>query len=150
MPNPSARGIVETMGKGGSQKSAVKITETQHDNGRKVGQDPHREEADVCNGGVVYGRRRGVCNHEHCRVERCLLGRHHQLRQLGEARCLGRAGGSAEKPVGLVWFGLASGGARSRATVITEKKIFPGDREDVRTAAIEHALTLLLGEIVRF
>jgi PncC family amidohydrolase len=59
----------------------------------------------------------------------------------------GPGGGSAEKPVGLVWFGLASGGARSRATVMTEKKIFPGDREAVRTAAIEHALTLLLGEI---
>ena len=59
----------------------------------------------------------------------------------------GPGGGSAEKPVGLVWFGLASGGARSRATIITEKQIFPGDREAVRTAAIEHALTLLLCEI---
>jgi PncC family amidohydrolase len=56
----------------------------------------------------------------------------------------GPGGGSAEKPVGLVWFGLASGGARSRATVITEKKVFPGDREAVRAAAIEHALGLLL------
>ena len=56
----------------------------------------------------------------------------------------GPGGGTAEKPVGLVWFGLASGGARSRATVITEKKVFPGDREAVRTAAIEHALNLLL------
>ena len=56
----------------------------------------------------------------------------------------GPGGGSAEKPVGLVWFGLASGGARSRATVITEKKVFSGDRETVRTAAIEHALGLLL------
>ena len=56
----------------------------------------------------------------------------------------GPGGGTAEKPVGLVWFGLASGGSRSRATVITEKKVFPGDREAVRTAAIEHALNLLL------
>ena len=56
----------------------------------------------------------------------------------------GPGGGSAEKPVGLVWFGLASGGSRSRATVITEKKVFPGDREAVRSAAIEHALQLLL------
>ena len=56
----------------------------------------------------------------------------------------GPGGGTAEKPVGLVWFGLASGGSRSRATVITEKKVFPGDREAVRTAAIEHALHLLL------
>ena len=29
----------------------------------------------------------------------------------------GPGGGSAEKPVGLVWFGLASGGSRSRATL---------------------------------
>ena len=56
----------------------------------------------------------------------------------------GPGGGSAEKPVGLVWFGLASGGSRSRATVITEKKVFPGDRESVRAAAIEHALGILL------
>ena len=54
----------------------------------------------------------------------------------------GPGGGSAEKPVGLVWFGLAS-----KASTSTEKEIFPGDREAVRTAAIEHALTLLLGEI---
>ena len=59
----------------------------------------------------------------------------------------GPGGGSAEKPVGLVWFGLASGGSRSRATVITEKKVFPGDRETVRSSAIEHALQLLLAAV---
>ena len=51
----------------------------------------------------------------------------------------GPGGGSAEKPVGLVWFGLAS-----RAGAITEKKVFPGDREAVRAAAMEHAMELLL------
>ena len=51
----------------------------------------------------------------------------------------GPGGGSAEKPVGLVWFGLAS-----QAGTATEKKIFPGDREAVRRAAIEHAIGLLL------
>ena len=51
----------------------------------------------------------------------------------------GPGGGSAEKPVGLVWFGLAS-----KAGTITEKKVFLGDREAVRAAAIEHALQLLL------
>ena len=56
----------------------------------------------------------------------------------------GPGGGSPEKPVGLVWFGLAS-----KSGTTTEKKIFPGDREAVRTAAIEHALTLLFGEAVR-
>lgn len=51
----------------------------------------------------------------------------------------GPGGGSAEKPVGLVWFGLSS--ARG---VATERKVFAGDRESVRAAAVEHALRLLL------
>ena len=51
----------------------------------------------------------------------------------------GPGGGTAEKPVGLVWFGLAS-----QAGTATEKKIFPGDREAVRRAALEHAVGLLL------
>jgi PncC family amidohydrolase len=51
----------------------------------------------------------------------------------------GPGGGSAEKPVGLVWFGLSS----ARGT-ITEKMVFPGDREAVRASAVEHALQFLL------
>ena len=51
----------------------------------------------------------------------------------------GPDGGTAEKPVGLVWFGLSS----ARGTT-TEKEVFPGDRDMVRSAAIEHALQLLL------
>jgi len=60
----------------------------------------------------------------------------------------GPGGGSVEKPVGLVWFGLAS-----PLGTTTEKKIFSGDRETVRKAAIEHALHLLLkrsGEVRGF
>ena len=44
----------------------------------------------------------------------------------------GPGGGSAEKPVGLVWFGVAS-----KTGTITDKKVFPGERESVRAAAIE-------------
>jgi PncC family amidohydrolase len=51
----------------------------------------------------------------------------------------GPDGGTAEKPVGLVWFGLASASG-----VRTEKMVFPGDRVAVRAAAVEHALGLLL------
>lgn len=51
----------------------------------------------------------------------------------------GPGGGSADKPVGLVWFGVAS-----KAGTITDKKVFSGGRETVRAAAIEHALSLLL------
>ncbi len=53
----------------------------------------------------------------------------------------GPGGGSAEKPVGLVWFGLATASG-----VVTDRRVFPGGREDVRSAAVEHALGLLLAE----
>ncbi|KFZ31756.1 hypothetical protein IDSA_03450 [Pseudidiomarina salinarum] len=48
----------------------------------------------------------------------------------------GPTGGSKEKPVGLVWFGLAWADQ-----CISWQHHFPGDREAVRIAAIEHALT---------
>ena len=54
----------------------------------------------------------------------------------------GPGGGSVEKPVGLVWFGLASA-----TGVVTEKKVFPGGRDAVRTAAIDYALRLLISGI---
>ena len=56
----------------------------------------------------------------------------------------GPGGGSAEKPVGLGWFGLASASG-----ITTEKMVFPGDRDAVRSAAIEHALKLLLSSAAR-
>lgn len=50
----------------------------------------------------------------------------------------GPGGGSDAKPVGLVWFGLASDrGVRSL------KCHFPGDRDAVRLAALRQGLTLL-------
>ena len=55
----------------------------------------------------------------------------------------GPGGGSAEKPVGLVWFGLAS-----ETGTTTEKNVFPGNREAVRAAAIEHALNIVLAQAV--
>ena len=50
----------------------------------------------------------------------------------------GPDGGSEEKPVGLVWFGLATKGG-----VRTEKAIFRGDRAQVRAQAVTHALGML-------
>ena len=50
----------------------------------------------------------------------------------------GPDGGSAEKPVGLVWFGLAT-----PEGVRTENRIFSGDRAAVRAQAVAHALGLL-------
>ena len=51
----------------------------------------------------------------------------------------GPDGGSAEKPVGLVWFGIAT-----PSGLKTEKRIFSGNRAEVRAATVEHALSLLL------
>ena len=51
----------------------------------------------------------------------------------------GPGGGSAEKPVGLVWFGLAS---RDDATT-TAQRLFAGDREAVRRQATATALEML-------
>jgi nicotinamide-nucleotide amidase len=54
----------------------------------------------------------------------------------------GPGGGSADKPVGLVWFGLA----RRGAATATCRHVFPGDRSDVRLATVREALRLLAGE----
>ena len=48
----------------------------------------------------------------------------------------GPGGGSADKPVGLVWFGFA----RRGGSVWTECQIFPGDRIAVRAATVGWAL----------
>jgi PncC family amidohydrolase len=50
----------------------------------------------------------------------------------------GPGGGSSEKPVGLVWFAVATkSGTRS------EKAIFAGSREEVRRSAAMHAVGML-------
>jgi nicotinamide-nucleotide amidase len=56
----------------------------------------------------------------------------------------GPGGGSTDKPVGLVWFGLAT-----TKSATTESKVFQGDRESVRQHAAEHALSLLLAGLER-
>ena len=58
----------------------------------------------------------------------------------------GPSGGTAVKPVGLVWFGLA----RSDGDVRTERRIFPaGSRSFIRERATETALRLLLNGLGR-
>ncbi len=51
----------------------------------------------------------------------------------------GPDGGTAAKPVGLVWFALAQRGVPSRS----EMRHFPGDRAAVRLAAVHRALELI-------
>ncbi len=53
----------------------------------------------------------------------------------------GPDGGTAYKPVGTVWFGLAG----RDGEVITRRQVFAGDRAAIRAAATDYALTLLLG-----
>jgi nicotinamide-nucleotide amidase len=57
----------------------------------------------------------------------------------------GPGGGSPEKPVGLVWFGLAAAGQPTTA----EHEVFAGDRAAVRRQATEKALALLLEGLSR-
>ncbi len=52
----------------------------------------------------------------------------------------GPGGGTATKPVGLVWFAWAT----RDGAVRTERQIFTGDREAVRRQAVAHALRGLL------
>lgn len=51
----------------------------------------------------------------------------------------GPTGGSKEKPVGLVWFGVSDG-----KRTVAEKRIFSGDRESVKEAASVHAIGSIL------
>ncbi|MBP7565796.1 MAG: CinA family protein [Burkholderiaceae bacterium] len=55
----------------------------------------------------------------------------------------GPTGGSAEKPVGTVWFGWAT-----PQGVFTEHQRFDGDRAAVRQATVRHALAGLLQRLI--
>jgi PncC family amidohydrolase len=68
-----------------------------------------------------------------------LLGATHTVSTTGIA---GPEGGTARKPVGLVYIGIATpGGTR------VERHVFPGDRQAVITASSDRALALLLEAI---
>ena len=57
---------------------------------------------------------------------------------IGISGIAGPSGGTTDKPVGLVWFGIAYQGA-----LITDSQIFEGERSEVRVAAIEYAIALI-------
>lgn len=52
----------------------------------------------------------------------------------------GPDGGSAEKPVGLVWFGAALKGGK----IHSESHIFSGNRAEIRSLAVKKSLELLI------
>lgn len=55
----------------------------------------------------------------------------------------GPDGGTPDKPVGTVWFGLAVSRGQGLEQ-IAKMKQFPGDRESVRRRTVEYALQLIL------
>jgi nicotinamide-nucleotide amidase len=55
----------------------------------------------------------------------------------------GPGGGSAEKPVGLVWFGCA----RTGQPTVSARHVFPGDRTAIRRATVAEALAMLEGRL---
>ncbi|EGI75356.1 CinA family protein [Hylemonella gracilis] len=63
----------------------------------------------------------------------------------------GPTGGSADKPVGTVWFGWGARlGTDTPLLLRTERRQLPGDRAAVRAAATEHALRGLLATLAEF
>ncbi len=54
----------------------------------------------------------------------------------------GPGGGSEDKPVGTVWFAWAGLGK-----TLTDKQVFDGSRDDVRSRTVRHALEGLLARI---
>ena len=69
----------------------------------------------------------------------------HSRAQIGVAisGIAGPGGGSEEKPVGTVCFGWSVQGE----TTNTERRIFAGDRDEVRAHAVLHALQGLVGRL---
>jgi nicotinamide-nucleotide amidase len=57
----------------------------------------------------------------------------------------GPDGGTTLKPVGTVWFGLASVQRGGDVVISSEARLFSGDREEIRRASVERALQLVLG-----
>lgn len=52
----------------------------------------------------------------------------------------GPGGGSADKPVGTVWFATTRRDGNTRS----ERQVFPGDRTAIRAATVRHALAMLM------
>ncbi len=69
----------------------------------------------------------GALSHSHAQVAVAVTG------------VAGPTGGTPDKPVGLVWLGLALPGQ-----VLTEQMNFAGDRAAVRAATVQHALRRLV------
>jgi nicotinamide-nucleotide amidase len=56
----------------------------------------------------------------------------------------GPDGGTPQKPVGTVWFGVAAVQRGGDVVITSETRLFSGDREFVRRSSVERALQLVL------
>lgn len=71
------------------------------------------------------------------------LGRSRATIAISVTGVAGPGGGSVEKPVGLVCFGLAEKGQN----VISERHVLPGDRAGIRAATVAHAFAMIRARI---
>lgn len=67
------------------------------------------------------------------------LGRSRAVMAISVTGVAGPGGGSPDKPVGLVCFGLAQRGK----PVACARQVFPGDRTAIRAAAVAHAFAMI-------
>lgn len=78
-------------------------------------------------------------------LARGALARSHADLALAETGIAGPSGGSAAKPVGLVYLAVS----RREGTPVCERHVFTGDRAGIRRAAAARALELLLSVVER-
>jgi nicotinamide-nucleotide amidase len=71
------------------------------------------------------------------------LARSRARRAISVTGVAGPGGGTAAKPVGLVWFGLA----RRDGPTETHRHIFPGDRTAIRAASVSVALATIAASV---
>lgn len=64
----------------------------------------------------------------------------HATMSLATTGIAGPGGATPGKPVGLVWFGFGQRLDDGTVQVRSESVVFPGDRQEVRLAAVSHAL----------
>ena len=72
------------------------------------------------------------------------IARSHAQTSIAVSGVAGPSGGTADKPVGTVWFGWAVDGR-----IRTERRRFEGDRAAVRAATVHYALQTLVQELAR-
>lgn len=109
---------------------------------------PYSNEAKAEQLGVpveLMGAHGAVSQEVACALAEGALARSHAQLALAETGIAGPSGGSAAKPVGLVFLAVA----RRGHTTTCESSIFPGNRREIRRAAAARGFELLLSLLER-